>query len=65
MVMGTTMGYEPSLKGVFDELYVIHTSRRESSDTIRDRLWLILSIAKGVIVIKGVGYLHLLTVPRY
>ena len=59
------MGYMPSLKGVFDKLYVIHTPRREGSDTIRDRLWLVPSISKGVIVIKGVGYLHLLTVSRY
>ena len=65
MVMGTTMGYEPSLKGVFDKLYVIHASSREHSYTIRDRLGGILCIIKGIIVVKGIGYLHLMAAPRY
>ena len=73
MVMGTTMGYEPSLNGVFEygwfrrfnKLYVVHTSSREYSYTIRDGLRLVFSIVKGIIVVKGVGYLHLMTAPRY
>jgi len=65
MVMGTTMGYVPSLKGVFDKLYVIHASSREHSYAIRDWLGVILCIIKGIIVVKGVGYLHLMTAPRY
>jgi len=65
MVRGTTMGYMPSLRGAFDKLYVIHASRRKGSDTVRDRRGGILCIAKGIIVVKGVGYLHLMSAPRY
>ena len=59
------MGYMPSLKGVFDELYVIHASSREHSDPIRDWLGVILCIIKGIIVVKCVGNLHLVAAPRY
>ena len=59
------MGYMPSLKGVFDKLYVIHAPSREHSDPIRNWLGGILCIVKGIIVIKGVSYLYLMSTPRY